>query len=126
MKETDFALDFSLGGGLATAGRICRSVKTCELFMRSLKVLNGAELDRVSAFVGVESKTLAVHAFVFAVARVPDSGKAFLAYVDDETLSPKAFPMESETHAKQAEQKLRDFFASKGLVDFYEALENAE
>lgn len=124
--KQDFALDFSLGGRLATAGKIYQKMQLSEMLLRSLKVLNGAELERVNAFVGVESKTLAVHAFVFAVVRIPDSEKVFLAYTDNETLSPKAFPMESETHAKQAEQKLRDFFASKGLVDFYEALKNAE
>lgn len=123
--KQNFSLD-SLGGGLATAGKICCKVELSEMLLRSLKVLNGAEFLRVNAFVGVESNTLTVHAFVFAVARVHDSGKVYLAYTDSETLSPKAFPMVSETHAKQAEQKLRDFFASKGLVDFYEALKNAD
>lgn len=131
MKETnfkkDFTLDFSLGGGFATAGMIWRSVEMCEMVLRSLKALDGAELGRGNAFVGVESETLAPHVFVFTVARVPNSGKVFLAYTDDETLSsPRAFPMESETHAEQAEHKLRDFFVAKGLVDFYEALRNAE
>lgn len=123
-KQNFSSLD-SLGGGLATAGKICCKVELSEMLLRSLKVLNGAEFLMVNAFVGVESNTLTVHAFVFAVARVHDSGKVYLAYTDSETLSPKAFPI-SETHAKQAERKLRDFFASKGLVDFYEAIKNAE
>lgn len=123
----DFSLDFSLGGELSTAGKIYRKVKVCEMLLRSLKVLDGAKFGKTSAFVGIESKTLAPHAFVFAVARVPATEKVYLAYTDDvELASPKVFPMESEAHAEHAERKVRDFLASKGLVDFHEALKNAE